>query len=220
MGPPLFRPRPMRADAFQSAAYQTARTIPPTAWPGYRLSVVSTEGRRPERRDLLSTIGSLLWREGLSARPGVYPERSRGGPWSRRRKSSHAIAPHRLARRPMSATLAAPSDAEVGMAQKTWEISGGGDALRELPPAPACLHEERDPGGRVRASGRYLTVRHGSGHVGVEDRLPSPARQPPDHGHESLPDHRGDEPGARRDSQRAPTRRPPAPAAGLTRGEW
>ena len=129
-------------------------------------------------------------------------------------------SPHRLARRPMSATLAAPSDAEVGMAQKTWEISGGGDALRELPPAPACLHEERDPGGRVRASGRYLTVRHGSGHVGVEDRLPSPARQPPDHGHESLPDHRGDEPGAHRDCQRAPTRRPPAPAAGLTRGEW
>jgi len=126
---------------------------------------------------------------------------------------------HRLARRPMSATLPAPSDAEVGMAQKTWEISGGGDALRELPPAPACLHEERDPGGRVRASGRYLTVRHGSGHVGVEDRLPSPARQPPDHGHESLPDHRGDEPGAHRDSQRAPTRRPPAPAAGLTRDE-
>jgi hypothetical protein len=86
------------------------------------------------------------------------------------------------------------------MAQKTWEISGGGDALRELPPAPACLHEERDPGGRVRAAGRYLTVRHGFGHVGVEDR--------------------GDEPGAHRDSQRAPTRRPPAPAAGLTRGEW
>src|SRR5260370_771698 len=31
---------------------------------------------------------------------------------------------HRLASRPMSATLAVPSEAEVGMAQKTWELSG------------------------------------------------------------------------------------------------
>src|SRR3977135_2802462 len=31
---------------------------------------------------------------------------------------------HRLASRPMSATLVAPSEAEVGMAQKTWELSG------------------------------------------------------------------------------------------------
>jgi choline dehydrogenase-like flavoprotein len=49
--------------------------------------------------------------------------------------------------------------------------------LRDLTLAPACLHEERDPGGRVYASGRYLTVRHGSGHVGTEHRLPDPARQ-------------------------------------------
>jgi hypothetical protein len=91
--------------------------------------------------------------------------------------------------------------------------------LRELPLAPACLHEERDPGGRVCASGRYLTVRHGSGHVGVEHRLPGPARQPLGRGHKSLPNHRGGEPGAHRDSQRSPTQRPPAHAAGLTRGE-
>src|SRR5437660_12912828 len=39
-------------------------------------------------------------------------------------KSSHTIALHRLARRQMSATLAVPSEAEVGMAQKTWELSG------------------------------------------------------------------------------------------------
>jgi len=41
----------------------------------------------------------------------------------------------RLAGRQRSATLFTPSEAEVGMAQKTWEISGGGDAL---PPAHAA----------------------------------------------------------------------------------
>src|SRR5262249_46806475 len=49
--------------------------------------VVSTEGRRPERRDLLSAISGLSSREGLSARPS--------GPWSRRRcrmPSATAIA--------------------------------------------------------------------------------------------------------------------------------
>src|SRR5216684_3408978 len=66
-----------------------------TGAPSHRaLSVVSTGARSAERRDLLSTIGHLLWREGLSARDGVYPERSRGGPRSRRREShmcdSHA----------------------------------------------------------------------------------------------------------------------------------
>src|ERR1700730_14058702 len=49
--------------------------------------VVSTGARSAERRDLVSTIGSLLLREGPSARHGVYPERSRGGLWSGRRKS-------------------------------------------------------------------------------------------------------------------------------------
>src|SRR5258708_9802836 len=59
-----------------------------TGAPSHRaLSVVSTGARSAERRDLLSTIGHLLWREGLSARAGVYPERSRGGPRSRRRES-------------------------------------------------------------------------------------------------------------------------------------
>src|SRR5260370_40283663 len=40
----------------------------------WRLPVVSTEGRRPERRDLLSTISRLSSREGLYAPRGVYPE--------------------------------------------------------------------------------------------------------------------------------------------------
>src|SRR5580704_9181791 len=40
----------------------------------YGTPVVSTEGRRPERRDLLSTISRLSSREGLSAPRGVYPE--------------------------------------------------------------------------------------------------------------------------------------------------
>src|SRR5580704_5779204 len=46
------------------------------------LSVVSTGARSAERRDLLSTISSQSWTEGLSARPF--------GPWSRRRKSLHS----------------------------------------------------------------------------------------------------------------------------------
>src|SRR6266851_9906091 len=53
-------------------------------------SVVSTGARSAERRDLLSTISGLSWREGLSARPS--------GPRSRRRKSPRAIAPGRLGR--------------------------------------------------------------------------------------------------------------------------
>src|SRR4029077_8631523 len=47
-------------------------------------------------RDLASTNSGILWREGPSARRGVYPERSRGGPWSGRRddliKGHHALA--------------------------------------------------------------------------------------------------------------------------------
>jgi hypothetical protein len=50
----------------------------------YGLPVVSTEARRAERRDLLSTISCLSWREGLSA--------PRFALRSRRRKSSQAIA--------------------------------------------------------------------------------------------------------------------------------
>ena len=47
--------------------------------------VVSTEARRAERRDLLSTISRLLWKEGLSA--------PRFALRSRRRKLPYAIAP-------------------------------------------------------------------------------------------------------------------------------
>ena len=47
----------------------------------WQLPVVSTEGRRPERRDLLSTIGRLSWNEGLSTPRGVYSRaKSRGAP--------------------------------------------------------------------------------------------------------------------------------------------
>src|SRR5712692_99895 len=51
------------------------------------LSVVSTEGRRPERRDLLSTTSRLSWREGLSA--------PRCALRSSRRKWPYAISPAR-----------------------------------------------------------------------------------------------------------------------------
>jgi hypothetical protein len=40
--------------------------------------VVSTGARSAERRDLLSPISCLSWREGLSTRDGACPERSRG----------------------------------------------------------------------------------------------------------------------------------------------
>src|SRR5580704_10375151 len=45
----------------------------------WRLPVVSTEGRRPERRDLLSTISRLSWREGLSAPRFALRSRRRRG---------------------------------------------------------------------------------------------------------------------------------------------
>src|SRR5580704_10933070 len=51
-------------------------------------SVVSTGARSAERRDLASTISGLSWRQGLSARDGACPERSRGGPRSRRRRGA------------------------------------------------------------------------------------------------------------------------------------
>src|ERR1700738_1836230 len=40
----------------------------------YGTPVVSTEGCRPEWKDLLSTLRRLSSREGLSATRGVYPE--------------------------------------------------------------------------------------------------------------------------------------------------
>ncbi len=43
------------------------------------ISVVSTGARSAKRRDLLSAISGLSWREGLSTRPF--------GPWSRRRQA-------------------------------------------------------------------------------------------------------------------------------------
>src|SRR5258708_27221316 len=46
-----------------AALRTTGREPTISAW----ISVVSTEARRAERRDLLSTIGRLSWREGLSA---------------------------------------------------------------------------------------------------------------------------------------------------------
>jgi hypothetical protein len=63
---------------------------------GYRIcqfpsSRLEREARSAERRDLLSPISCLSEREGLSTRDGACPERSRGGPRSRRRDSLYAI---------------------------------------------------------------------------------------------------------------------------------
>ena len=94
-----------------------------------RRPVVSTEapldfarGRlRAERRDLLSTISGLLWREGLSARPF--------GPWSRRRESlhsSHAIALRRTGWRRAGASgmLAVPATRRCRRAKTGSENCG------------------------------------------------------------------------------------------------
>ena len=64
---------------------------------------------------------------------------------------------------------------------------------------------------RLAPSGkRVLLLERGAG---------GPTRQPLRRRHESFPEHRRGEPGAHRDSQRAPRRRPPARTVGLMRGE-
>src|SRR5258708_22111992 len=62
-----------------SAVFGQGALRPPCRAITYDDSVVSTGARSAERRDLVSTIGGLLLREGPSARPF--------GPWSGRRKS-------------------------------------------------------------------------------------------------------------------------------------
>ena len=59
-----------------------------------------------------------------------------------------------------------------------------------------------------------VPLRHRSRHVGAEHRLPGArGRQPLRRRHEHLPEHRRREPGADRDGELAPRRRPPAGAA-------
>ena len=85
------------------------------------------------------------------------------------------------------------------------------------PRPPLRVHEDRDPGRRVRAPGRHVQVRERSGHLGAEHRLPrARAGQPLRGRHELLPLDRRREPGADGDGQRAPRRRPPAGPNGVT----
>ncbi len=73
------------------------------------------------------------------------------------------------------------------------------------------LPQERDPGGRMRASGRHGALRDRSGQLGPGRRLPGPrARQPLRGRHELLPEHRCGEPRADGDGQCPARRRPPA----------
>ena len=82
------------------------------------------------------------------------------------------------------------------------------------PAAPSRLPQERDPGRRLRASGRHLPIRHRPRRLRPEPRLPRPrARQPVRRRHELLPEHRCGQPGAHRDGERDPGRRPPARTA-------
>ena len=75
------------------------------------------------------------------------------------------------------------------------------------------LHEERDPGRRLRPPGRHVPLRHRPGKLGPGRQLPGArARQPLRRRHELLPEHRRRQPGADRDGERAPGRRsPPRP---------
>ncbi len=83
-------------------------------------------------------------------------------------------------------------------------------APRTPPPAPR-VPQERDPGRRLRPSGRHLPVRRRPRQLGPEHGLPRPrARQPLRGRHELLPEHRRGQPGAHRDGERDPRRRPPA----------
>ena len=87
------------------------------------------------------------------------------------------------------------------------------------PVPPVRVHEERDPGGRGRAPGRDVPDGRGRRDVGREPRLPSArARQPVRRRHERLPVDRRGQPGADRDGELAPRRRPPARADGREDG--
>src|SRR5262249_37911187 len=75
------------------------------------------------------------------------------------------------------------------------------------------LYEERDPRGRLRASGRYVPVRVRPVHVGARRRLQgSRAGQPLCRRHECLPEHRSGQPGAHSDGELAARRGPSARA--------
>ena len=135
-------------------------------------SVVSTGAppRRPlggnsaEWRDLLSTIGRLSLREGLSARPC--------GPRSRRRRTSYAMT------RSPTATTPPPPPANVA------ERAGPGQRdLRNREPDVRDLWQFPSPGCRLAA--RVSADRRGDGgHSGGHAETP---RVFPDHGHARRP---------------------------------
>ena len=75
---------------------------------------------------------------------------------------------------------------------------------------PPRLHEERDPGRRLRPPGGNLSVRHRPGQLGPRRRLQGArARQSLRRRHELLPEYRCCQPGPDGDGQRASRRRPP-----------
>ena len=103
---------------------------------------------------------------------------------------------------------------ETAAAPAQVDARAAGHAPRP-PRAAARLPQERHPGGGLRAPGGHLPLRRRPRHVRAEHRLPrARGRQPLRRRHELLPEHRGGEPGADRDGQRAPRRRPPARAHG------
>ena len=87
------------------------------------------------------------------------------------------------------------------------------------PVPPVRVHEERDPGGGGRAPGRDVPNGRGRRGVGREPRLPGArARQPVHRRHERVPVDRRGQPGADRDGELTPRRRPPARADGCENG--
>src|SRR5580693_1201100 len=74
----------IREGAERSERSETPRPLL-VSHPSPVISVVSTEARRAERRDLLSTIGRLSWGEGLSAPRFALRSRRRNSPKTARR---------------------------------------------------------------------------------------------------------------------------------------
>ena len=100
-------------------------------------------------------------------------------------------------------------------AEEDHEPHGDGRAPRA---EQELLHGHEHPGGRLRAPGGHLPVRHRPRHLGPRRQLQGArTRQPLRGGHQLLPQHRGGEPGPHRDGQRPAGRRPPAGPDGMRR---
>ena len=119
-------------------------------------------------------------------------------------------------RRPPGVHAQQPDCSQAAVSAAALDARRAAHAHRP-PVSPLRVPQDRHPDRRLRAPGRHGAVRHGSGHVGPQRRLPGPRTGQPVRGrHQLLPEHRRGQPGPDRDGERHPGRRPSAPAAQLT----